>query len=450
VAHHTKAHDNVTAAVNSQTQAMPQAAGAAAGAQQAAPAGGIMGMFASLLSTRVVAVSAQDMATALLYKFKIEEAYAAQAAQQAAQGQQQVDDPTGQTTAGAGADGQTQAQTGQQYVGGTGTPAAAATNTGSTGAQQQQPGPVVIDNSLGAASTQQQAPVGGTDASSAGTTPPGATTPSKPAPQVISVNNPFVSGSASSSGSGSDSSNQGSVDPYSTGGLVFVTPGMTAPNSSSSAYTDSPPASSGTPGAAAAPASSTPTAATSIAPRTANDYWTKHIAQFHGKYLPDGPSMRPNCGPASVTMALRMIGLDIPGYSGQNTEGVLDKARIMGTGTNNTQVGTTDSELERIIEGSGGRWSESSNLSEMLGWAKQGIPIVLSGNPSQAWNKRYSNDQVYQFDGGHWVTLSGYDPSTGYYIVNDPLSQIGPIYVSEAELQTYNSSHGGIGIAVFR
>ena len=189
---------------------------------------------------------------------------------------------------------------------------------------------------------------------------------------------------------------------------------------------------------------------TSIAPRTANDYWTSHIAQFRGAYLNDGPSMRPNCGPASVTMALRMIGLDIPGFNGQRSEAVLDKARVLATGQNNTSVGTTDSELERLISASGGRWSESQNFNEITGWVKQGIPVVLSGNPSRGWNNRYSADQVYPFDGGHWVTVSGYDQKTGYYIVNDPLSQIGPIYVSEQELHNYNASHGQLGIAVFR
>jgi hypothetical protein len=187
-----------------------------------------------------------------------------------------------------------------------------------------------------------------------------------------------------------------------------------------------------------------------IAPRRAHDYWNSHIAQFRGKYLPDGPSMRPNCGPASVTMALRMIGLDIPGFNGQNSEAVLDRARVIGTGVNDTSVGTTDTELERVIEASGGRWSESNNLNEMLGWVQQGIPVILSGNPRHGWNSRYSSDQVYPFDGGHWVTVSGYDQKTGYYIVNDPLSQIGPIYVSAEELASYNRAHGGLGIAVFR
>jgi hypothetical protein len=187
-----------------------------------------------------------------------------------------------------------------------------------------------------------------------------------------------------------------------------------------------------------------------IAPRRQYDYWSKHIAQFRGKYLPDGPSMRPNCGPASVTMALRMVGLDIPGFSGQNSEAVLDKARIIATGQNNTAVGTTDAELEKLISSSGGRWSESSNFGEMLSWVKQGIPVVMSGNPAHGWNSRYSSDQVYPFNGGHWVTVSGYDASTGHYIVNDPLSQIGPIYVSEQELQSYNRAHGNLGIAVFR
>lgn len=210
------------------------------------------------------------------------------------------------------------------------------------------------------------------------------------------------------------------------------------------------------PASTSAQVATTPTAATpavastSIAPRTRDDYWAAHIAQFRGRYLPDGPDMRPNCGPAAVTIALRLIGLDIPGYNGQNSEAVLDTARIMATGQNNTAVGTTDSELERAIEGSGARWSESTNLNELLGWVRQGIPVVLAGNPINAWDRRYSSDQVHPFDGGHWVTVSGYDASTGYYVVNDPLSQIGPIYVSAAELQTYNSSHGGLGIAVFR
>lgn len=193
-----------------------------------------------------------------------------------------------------------------------------------------------------------------------------------------------------------------------------------------------------------------PIPASNIAPRTQHDYWTKHIAQFAGKYLPDGPSMRPNCGPASVTMALRMIGLDIPGFNGQNSEAVLDKARVLATGTNNIAVGTTDSELESLISKSGGKWSESTDFSQMTDWIKQGIPVVLSGNPAHGWNSRYSSDQVYPFDGGHWVTVSGYDNATGHYIVNDPLSQIGPIYVSEAELKNYNKAHGNLGIAVFR
>lgn len=201
---------------------------------------------------------------------------------------------------------------------------------------------------------------------------------------------------------------------------------------------------------AATTTAAVPVPSSQVAPRTQHDYWTKHIAQFAGKYLPDGPSMRPNCGPASVTMALRMIGLDIPGFRGQNSEAVLDKARILATGKNDVTVGTTDSELETLISRSGAKWSESTNFGEVTDWVKQGIPVVLSGNPAHGWNHRYRADQVYPFDGGHWVTVSGYDPSTGHYIVNDPLSQIGPIYVSEAELKSYNQSHGNLGIAVFR
>lgn len=200
-----------------------------------------------------------------------------------------------------------------------------------------------------------------------------------------------------------------------------------------------------TAGAVAIPASK-------IAPRTAHDYWYKHMAQFPGKYLPDSSGMRPNCGPASVTMALRMIGLDIPGFKGQNSEAVLDKARILATGSNNYTVGTTDGELENLITKSGGKWSESTNFSEVTNWVKQGIPVVLSGNPAHGWNQnpQFPNDKVQHFNGGHWVTVSGYDAAQGKYIVNDPLSQIGPIYVTEQELRGYNKAHGNLGIAVFR
>jgi len=151
-----------------------------------------------------------------------------------------------------------------------------------------------------------------------------------------------------------------------------------------------------------------------------------------------------------VTMALRMIGLDIPGFNGQRSEAVLDKARTIATGKNDVSVGTTDAELEKLVSASGGKWSESQDVGQITNWVKKGIPVVLSGNPSKGWDSRYNANQVYPFDGGHWVTVSGYDQKTGYYIVNDPLSQIGPLYVSESELASYTQAHGQLGIAVFR
>lgn len=179
------------------------------------------------------------------------------------------------------------------------------------------------------------------------------------------------------------------------------------------------------------------------------DYWGAHISQFRNRFNPNGPSMAPNCGPAAVTTALRLIGRDIPGYSGQVDQRVIDSARIIATGKNDTRVGTTDTELERVVSAAGAKWSESTNLDQLLGWVQGGTPVMLAGNPWRAWDTRYSRDQVYPFDGGHWVVVSGYDVKTGYYVVNDPLSTIGPIYVSKAELQTYFSRNGGLGIAVY-
>lgn len=193
-----------------------------------------------------------------------------------------------------------------------------------------------------------------------------------------------------------------------------------------------------------------PTYAAPAVQKKRYDSWSAHIAQFRGAYLQDGPTMRPNCGPASVTTALRLVGLDVPGFNGQRSEAVLDQARIIATGQNNTQVGTTDTELERVIQAAGGQYTESTDFNQIKQWAKQGVPVILAGNPAYGWDGRYTNDQVYNFNGGHWVTVSGYDSQTGNYIVNDPLSQIGPIEVSEAELANYTAHNSGLGIAVYK
>lgn len=202
-------------------------------------------------------------------------------------------------------------------------------------------------------------------------------------------------------------------------------------------------------GTAARSVGSTVGTTVSGAASRARSVWTSHISQFRNQYNPNGPSMAPNCGPASVTMALRMVGLDIPGFKGQRDQRVLDKARIIATGKNDTRVGTTDTELERVIKASGGKFSESSNFSTLTSWIKKGVPVIMAGNPAYAWNKRISGNQVYPFNGGHWVTVSGYDSSKRQYIVNDPLSAIGPIYVPESELASYFSK-GGLGIGVYR
>lgn len=181
----------------------------------------------------------------------------------------------------------------------------------------------------------------------------------------------------------------------------------------------------------------------------ARTVWTAHISQFRNQYNPNGPAMAPNCGPASVTMALRMVGLDIPGFNGQRDQRVLDRARIIATGKNDTRVGTTDTELERVISAAGGKFSESTNFATLTNWIKRGVPVIMAGNPAHAWNKRIPGNQVYPFNGGHWVTVSGYDSSKGQYIVNDPLSAIGPIYVPERELANY-FAQGRLGIGVYR
>ena len=50
------------------------------------------------------------------------------------------------------------------------------------------------------------------------------------------------------------------------------------------------------------------------------------------------------------------------------------------------------------------------------------------------------------YDGAHWIVVSGFDSKSGKYIINDPLSKVGPVKVTPAQLEAYRG--GSIGIEV--
>jgi hypothetical protein len=50
------------------------------------------------------------------------------------------------------------------------------------------------------------------------------------------------------------------------------------------------------------------------------------------------------------------------------------------------------------------------------------------------------------YNGAHWIVVSGLDEKSGKFIINDPLSKIGPVKVTAAQLEAYRG--GSLGIEV--
>ena len=174
-----------------------------------------------------------------------------------------------------------------------------------------------------------------------------------------------------------------------------------------------------------------------------------HMVQFRNStYNPDGPSSSGNCAVVATVMALRLAGHEIPGFTGQRSNEVITKARVIGTGANNFHDGTNIDELKKIVTAAGGTYETSQNIETSMKWAREGAPVVLSGNSSRAWGKDFDRAQVSKFDGGHSVTLT-YDKDINSYVVNDSLSKIGPLAVTETEVRAYASAPGyGLGMRV--
>lgn len=175
-----------------------------------------------------------------------------------------------------------------------------------------------------------------------------------------------------------------------------------------------------------------------------------HVTQVDSRYNPGAAANNRDCGPASVLMALRMVGLKLPGgVGGLSAQAQIDGVRSL-AGKAARAVETTNHDLNRALRRAGARVRETFSHSEIAAAIRSGRPVILNGNPRNpgAYGHGFSADRMLPYNGMHWVTVSGYDNATGNFIVNDPLSKVGPVAVSPSQLEAYRS--GGMGIVVSR
>lgn len=169
---------------------------------------------------------------------------------------------------------------------------------------------------------------------------------------------------------------------------------------------------------------------------------------FHPRWNPQGPAGSTNCGPASLTMALKAFGLMPPGVSDpRNVEGFIDKTRMAMMGTTNDLQLSSDDDVLRGALASGAQAQKVYGLANVERAIAEGKVVVLAGNPA-AYGSRFADDQLQPFDGGHFITVTHMVGDRVW--INDPLSNVGSLEITKAELQQYMAyQNWNVGVAVW-
>lgn len=174
-----------------------------------------------------------------------------------------------------------------------------------------------------------------------------------------------------------------------------------------------------------------------------------HVSQVPSKYNRAPAAGNRDCGPASVVMSLKLLGKRIPGTAdGAAPQRLINRVRQLAGSAANTAA-TTNHELARALRAAGTRTREIADAGSIRQAVVAGKPVILNGNPRHpgAYGRSFSAKQMTPYDGGHWIVVSGFDRGSGKFIINDPLSKVGPVKVTPDQLEAYRGGSLGIEVA---
>ncbi|HAA53542.1 MAG TPA: hypothetical protein DCE42_02230 [Myxococcales bacterium] len=173
-----------------------------------------------------------------------------------------------------------------------------------------------------------------------------------------------------------------------------------------------------------------------------------HMNQYDG----DPNSSNADCGPTSMSMALRAVGLAPEGAT--HNDSTVDTVQAMRQSMYPDDASmdgvTVDAEGEVVrndaehsqwttftglitgAEAAGATVTQiAPNTDEIAESVQNGHPVVVNGNPGEdggGWSDSYNS--------GHFITVSGYNEETETFTINDPLDD-GPREVSKEDLDNY-------------
>lgn len=163
------------------------------------------------------------------------------------------------------------------------------------------------------------------------------------------------------------------------------------------------------------------------------------LPQFRSPGLPDGLAWGPdngNCGPTTVVNALRLVGLDVPGFHGERTQAVIDAARVLATGENDPTRATTKQQQAAALRASGANVEVTQSLTEGLRAVREGAVLVIGGNRAAAGWPRRPDDAPPTGVANHGAVIARYDVSEDRYVVFDP-ALFAPVHVTVAQLEAF-------------
>jgi uncharacterized protein YvpB len=194
------------------------------------------------------------------------------------------------------------------------------------------------------------------------------------------------------------------------------------------------------------------------------------INQFDAESQIGGDGINANCGPTSLAMALHALGLRVKGEDTSTSSGrAIELARMSmvndpsrdGVDEYGNRVDgeqNTFTNFDDLIRGAQAAGATpqllETNATSIRNAIDKGAKIIVSGtfvgkNPLPWTGDRGSDNQLAPGHATkHMVAITGYDPKTGVFILNDPARNT-PLAISSLTLENFMAGNAG-ALAIFR
>ncbi len=188
-----------------------------------------------------------------------------------------------------------------------------------------------------------------------------------------------------------------------------------------------------------------------------------HINQFEAELQVGGDGANANCGPTSLVIALRALGIDLVDESGGNAGSAVDMARrmmvadaardgITASGARSEAEHSTWTNFGDLTRGATAMGVQAVQISPDAQSIKEAIEggskVIISGTFSGKYPLPWTGDRGSDNSSapggatGHIVAVTGYDSNLGQFIINDPARK-SAFMVDAATLTRFMSGNAG-------